>query len=517
MNYLTKRYSLPRTFLILLAISLLSYLCAIDWGLPSPKTWAADELVPHLVNIALESNFSGGWHTQYPSLHFMLIAICHAPFNLLGVGSDFTLTLVGRTISVAMAVVSLVLLYKLARRFLTSGWAIVAVSLFAFAPQTVYYAKIANLDIPYLFWLLCSLVVFWNMLETHRTREYVLFAIFTMAAICTKEQAYGFYVLLIPLFFYSRWQKVGWSQLIMARSIGLAFLVAVVSFLLFQNIFFNPDGFVNHVNLITGAKFSGYKMYHPTLAGHTSFLLLSIEQITVVMGLPAALAALFGVGLALYRKEKFCWLLLTIVSYQVFLLHVVLYAFDRFFLVDAALLALFAGYALQSISKQYVVLTRVLVVVLISFQFGRGTELNLLMLYDTRYRAEKWLASNVPTDTILGLYGNERYLPRFSQYPLRRRVTPWPNRYKKLDPQPEYLVKVHIPRKYLRKTGLALERDFLRRLKKGGLGLEKVYVAKERKLGTLFFDPRHFLGKGQYGYSNLAKVSPDIWVYKKAK
>lgn len=500
-----------RLLFSLLAVSFLSYCSAITWGLPAPITWAPDELVPHLVKAALQANFSGGWHTQYPPLHFFLITLLHYPFVVLGSDNNLTLTLVGRSLSICMAVGSLAALYLIGRRFLAPVWAVVGVALFAFTPQMVYYGKIANLDVPYLFWLLWSFVVLWRVLDKHRFGDYLLFVLLATAAVCTKEQAYGFYVLLVPLLFISRVRSPLVLHPFAGKDVVLSFIFALICFVLFQNILFHPEGFLAHFELITGSKFRGYRMMQPDLKGHWDFLLLSIELVAFVMSIPVFILGMIGSSVAVVKQTRQRWLLLAVLSYQVFLLHVILYSYDRFFLPIAAFLSLFAALGLMVMSNKLPRLGLVLAVLLVGFQFARGLELNLLMMNDTRYRAERWMDSHLSRDRVIGLFGQRRYLPRYYRYPIRKTVDASVDKFGKIFPHPECVVMLHQHLQSLPRSDPA--RRFRRLANTGRFGLQVVYSEKETDLGRVFFNPRRFLGRPMYRTSNLAKISPPVKIY----
>ena len=59
-------------------------------------------------------------------------------------------------------------------------------------------AKTANTDVPYLFWFALSMVFYLRVLDGLRTRDFAIFAALAALSVCTKDQAYGLY-LLMPL------------------------------------------------------------------------------------------------------------------------------------------------------------------------------------------------------------------------------------------------------------------------------------------------------------------------------
>ena len=65
--------------------------------------------------------------------------------------------------------------------------------LVASMPTFNYYANLANVDVPYTFWLTFSLWLYIQFVRTHHPRALYGFALTATLAICTKDQAYGFY------------------------------------------------------------------------------------------------------------------------------------------------------------------------------------------------------------------------------------------------------------------------------------------------------------------------------------
>ena len=87
------------------------------------------------------------------------------------------------------------LTYAMARENFGHRAAVFAAAILTVAMPLTYYAKIVNLDVPYVFWLSVSLLFYLRMYRTGRARDFYLFALAGVAAICTKDQAYGFFVL----------------------------------------------------------------------------------------------------------------------------------------------------------------------------------------------------------------------------------------------------------------------------------------------------------------------------------
>src|SRR5690349_1367405 len=82
----------------------------------------------------------------------------------------------GRVLSLALSLGLLVLVYRCGRE-LGDAWAgVLAAALLALCVPFAYYAKMANLDVPYLFWFALSLLFFLRALRRAQPRDFALFA-----------------------------------------------------------------------------------------------------------------------------------------------------------------------------------------------------------------------------------------------------------------------------------------------------------------------------------------------------
>ena len=258
-------------FILLLSIAL--NLTALWWGLPAHSTWAADEIQPSHVVGGLERGFSGGWHEKYPPFHYYLLTAAYSPALLLdklGVLDIRNLTgytlliVIGRLLSLAMAAGCVVLVDKCGREMLDRRAAALAALITALVTPFVYYAKTANLDVPYLFWFLASLYFYLRLRASGRAPDYLFFALTAVFAVCTKDQAAALYgpAPLLMLWATRRNDRLAgrsrtWLRTLFDRRHLLAGGAAVAAFLLIHNVLFNGSGFQSHLRLIFGSVWGG--------------------------------------------------------------------------------------------------------------------------------------------------------------------------------------------------------------------------------------------------------------------
>ena len=250
---------------LLLTLSVGLNAFGLGWGLPGRESWAPDEVVPTEVVEGMALGFSGGWYSKYPPLHYYLLAVLVAPALRSGsvrapegVGArarvltdavNTRLSAQSRGLSVLMAAGMLVAVFMAGRMLLGPTGALLAAALVAGMPPFAFYAKLANLDVPALFWWAVSLVFLLRVLRWHRTRDYLLLAATAVAAVCTKDQTYGLYVLCVPWILASRARhdgRPGWRGAFAAALrpgplLGTAF--AALLFAAIHGLWWNADGF----------------------------------------------------------------------------------------------------------------------------------------------------------------------------------------------------------------------------------------------------------------------------------
>lgn len=525
--------------LVVLAVSLAVNAWGLDWGLPSAYGWAPDELLPETVLTGASQGFSHGWYSKYPPLHHVLMFGSYTPWLLAEgwrPGTELTastyqrLFLCGRVLSLLMALGVVALVYACGLHVLARRGALFAAGLAATLLPFVYYAKLANLEVPYLFWWLLSLWYLLRVREHGRRRDLVGAAISAGLAIATKDQAYGLYVLMIPAVLAYRARRAGrhagqpawrrWWRALGDRDIQMAALAGVLTLVCAYNLPFNGSGFLAHVALITGDASRDFRMFPATLAGQYELFAQSATNLGFCLGPPAAGVCLLGLLTLVARAARrpalrapLVFLLLPAVSYYLTFIAVVLYSYDRF-LLPLALLATFFGGGLLAEAWAWPRwrggLARLATVFVFAYGLGRALSLDILMVHDARYSAETWLRTHVPADADVAGVGLLPQLPRLDG--LRWRLVP-PAVSGLVAAPPQFLVvNADLARRSRPGTGKA---SFYARLEHGELGYREAQRWRTR-WPWLLFDTERLLG-GAFGpvLSNLERVNPEIVVYRR--
>jgi 4-amino-4-deoxy-L-arabinose transferase-like glycosyltransferase len=446
---------------LILLLSLILNAIGIRYGLPSYQGWHPDEVLPRDVKEGIGRQFSHDWFRKYPPFHYYLLALAQAPFLAFGElgGVDFkdlsfysSLILVGRFLSLFMGVGLVVFVYKCGREMFDQKSSLWAASITALIVPFVYHAKTTNLDIPYLFWFMISVYFFLRLFKTHQRKYYLLFALTAVVAVCTKDQAYGLYI-LPPLFVLAhdwRFQKKAVPNLKVLPFLGsrtyiYAVLVALGTFFLVYNLAFNWQGFVHHVQVITGPTSQNYRLYPSTLSGHLHLLGRTFEQVRFSMGWPLFLVCLAGLFRALVSRPRNILglsLLTFAVPYDIFYIHVIGFSYARYYLPICIILSFFGGEFLTFALGAFPKLSRVVqaaVALIFLYSVLYAFSLDVYMVKDSRYSAENWVKQNIPKEATIGVVDWITYAQRLEGYRWFF-MMPSLEHFRKLSPKPDFII-----------------------------------------------------------------------------
>ena len=307
---------------VLILTSVLN-LVGITWGLPHYLDWAIDSVAPFRVLKSAYYRFSNGWYEIYPPVHFVILVAFNVPlmgylmltgglqdpsrffpFGFADPLSSLTsVILISRVVSALMGVAIILLVYLVVRELFDRRSALFSALIVGLNYHLLYYAHNANMDVPYLFWALLAIYSFLRILKQGAPKDYMLFALFAVLAVSTKDQAAGlFFLSPLPVLWARLAESANTSprplrvlKVILDKRHVLAVAVAVIAFILAQNLIFNFSGFIEHIQyaMSSGVQDKGVYRFPPTLVGHIQLLWEMMRQLSV--GLTPAL---FGLCLA---------------------------------------------------------------------------------------------------------------------------------------------------------------------------------------------------------------------------
>lgn len=488
----------------------------IWWGIPSKYGWAVDELNPTVILEGIETRFSGDWHQPaYPPLHYYLLAATYLPvlgLDLVDPASVEGHTLFfffGRVLSLAMGIGIVLLVYRLGRDLDGPPSGLFAALSMTLSAPFVYYAKTANLEVPFLFWFLLSYSFFLRLTVRGELRDYLGFTLSAVLAMGTKDQAFAFYILPLAAFAVMRVRREGsLVRVLSERRILYSLFAGVLAFLALHNVIFNYRGFLSHFEEILWAR-GHYGVFEATLPHQVAMLGQTLRHLGFTLGWPLFAAGVLGFGLALREdrtRPSALWSLLFGASYYSFFIVPVLSTWLRYALPLGALLSLYAGLACSRLWRRGSA-SRVLPAVAILYSLGRAISVDALLIWDTRYEAERWLEANVSSGQLVGYMGPEYYLPRLQELPSRR-LRPTETVLER--EKPDFLVV--NPDYASRFEAGSREHRLFSRLAQGRAGYALVFSLEPRESG-----PAWSLLSFEGILANMTKVSPPIDVYQRVE
>ena len=440
----------PMFWILLLAAGL--RLAGLAWGLPAADGWDDDGFAPRNFLTALALTWKPGAYFTYPPLHALLLALpslpvaawalAHAP-SLSQHDVIATITqprymtyfaVLGRLAGLAMSLGIIWTMGEMARLVAGRRAGLFAAGACALNFPLTYYGQVSNLDVPYLFWGLLSLLWCMRAVTEEAPRRFWLAALFAAAAVATKDQAYALFLLSLPLFLFlwfvtDRWPRAHAGEVI--RALLPAGLVALLLLLLTDGAITNAGGFARRIAFLTGPASRDYAEYLHGPSGWLALLSDMLGYFTRDYGLlPMALAAA-GLTLHFTRTKGTQRLagtlpLLAAISFTLCFNFAALRSDDRFLLPQGVLATFYIGIAADALAfaaqDRLRLAGRALLAVTALLALHWCVAVNAALLLDPRYDAEAWLAAHIKPGDKIETYGQNCFLPRFPRAALVTRI-----------------------------------------------------------------------------------------------
>ena len=511
--------------LLFFAVGLLAF--GVHIGAAPWRAWAPDELQPPHLLEAAQRRFANGWFNLYPPAHFYVLNLVTLPFVFLdGWGSlrlDASATqavihVVSRAVSVLMAVLTVVAAALIAEATIGRRRTAAAAAFVVSVPMFVFYAKTANVDMPYVFWVVIALLFFVRAMQTRSVRDHALLGAAVACAVATKDQAYGFWPGTALVLLWCAWRDTPVEWPLRRRAIAIAcdrrlwagLGVFAVLYMLLSGVIWNLQGARDHFELIVGGS-QPFRMFPRTVGGLLALATATLTVATAALGPVLVALAVVGLAIALVNREQYRVLLLLLVpiaSYFITFIVIVGYVYDRFLLAPAVVAALFAAVGfdagLARIRNSH--LRAMAASLVIAFALLPSIMLDWRIMNDSRRLAERWLAKLSPDPLVLGV-GRREFLPNL--HPFRHDVM--------LEVSPQGLLEQHadlivISESWLARVGanpIVLERvienaGYARVFMAGG-DADRPWLMRIADVGRRM-DPI---------YSNLEKIGPPLSIWQR--
>jgi hypothetical protein len=421
-------------------------LAGLFWGLPASDGWDDDGFVPRNFLTALALTYKQGTYFTYPPLHAFLLALLTLPgiviallqapsFHQADVIAEFTkpaymtfFAVVGRLVSLVMSLGIIWSVSEMTRLVAGRRAGLLAAAACALNFGLTYYGQVSNLDVPYLFW--AALALLWSMraVVEQRPQRFWGAALFAAAAVATKDQAYGLFLLsllalLLFWFIADHWPRT------QARKIAFTLLpaaaAAVFALLLVDGALINPSGFLRRIAFLAGPASRDYAEYSQSPAGWLALLGDMGSYFTKSYGIVAVTLAVLGVAVHATRARSSALVAgllpaFAILSFTLCFNFAALRSDDRFLLPQAVLACVYIGIAAEvlvfAVRPPWMRLAaRAGLAVTALFALNQVIAINAAFLFDPRYDAQAWMAAHIrPGDTVES-YGQNCFLPRFPE------------------------------------------------------------------------------------------------------
>ncbi len=440
----------PMFWILMLAAGL--RLAGLAWGLPAADGWDDDGFAPRNFLTALALTYKPGAYFTYPPLHALLLALpslpvagwalAHAP-SLSPHDVIATITqprymtyfaVLGRLAALAMSLGIIWTIGEMARLVAGRRAGLFAAGACALNFALTYYGQVSNLDVPYLFWGLLSLLWCMRAVVEEAPRRFWLAALFAAAAVATKDQAYALFLLSLPLFLLlwfasDRWPRAHAGQVL--KTLLPAAMVALLLLLLVDGAITNPGGFARRIAFLAGPASRDYAEYLSGPGGWLALLEDMLGYFARGYGLLPMVLAAAGLGLYFAHTKGTQRLagalpLLAAISFTLCFNFAALRSDDRFLLPQGVLACFYIGIAADTLAfaaqNHLRPAGRALLGVTALLALHWCVAVNAALLLDPRYDAEAWLAAHVKPGDTIETYGQNCFLPRFPQQALVTRI-----------------------------------------------------------------------------------------------
>jgi hypothetical protein len=248
--------------------------------------------------------------------------------------------------------------------------------------------------------------------------------------------------------------------------------------------------------------------------GQVAMLRSALRELRFSLDWPLTVVVLAAIVMTgwIPRARARLWLLLPAVSYYATFIGVISYSYDRFLLPICVLLLLIAGGSFEDAlewsrsRRQRTVFAGAAAAVAL-YGLAYGASVDRMMLGDSRYTAENWIADRIPVDAHIGAVGYRQYLPVLNPLLTRDLV------YDDFQADPPDFVVVnpeHVVR-WPPESDVRRIYDVLN----DGSKYRKVFSYKTEFVLAPLANQPEVLNRIEDGFTNLDKINPEIQVFQR--
>jgi hypothetical protein len=412
------------------------------WGMPSEFPSEIDTIVP-MGPIRFFMNFAAA-HDQlaYPALHYLVLgvvyAVCFAIFKVTGmlgmpvsaypfglhdpVAAMTTLIVASRTVSAVMAAGICALLFRTIRKMTDRFTALLITLSLMSSAVFVYYARVANLDIPECFWWALSYTLFLRgvyRVAVPERRSLLLSGICGGLAVATKDQAVMFIIPQCLLLLYDG----GTTPVASRRRKFLAYGSIIMGSYGVAAILPQPARWANHISFILTHQ-GGFRSFGYSVHGQAGLLAATLRCMVTTASPLIALTGAAGTVLLIVRRKwaQAVSFIAPVLFFYGALIVPVGFVYERFTL-NAAMIAMVPAAMVifkirqHSSGKAHFPLFAAAACMLIALEFYAGyLPLTIAMAGGAKTRLTAVLARTVPAGSRILLHASYFSLPNGSSF-----------------------------------------------------------------------------------------------------
>ncbi len=421
-----KQHSLLLLLMPSIIIALILYTYGLTWGLPDEQHLHPSFHPDETASLDSSLGILLSQRTLYPSatalgngsMQFYVVAIVYQIIhgsNLRAILKSITpatlsnLYLLGRIVTIIMAIGANVVLFFIAYKILGKFYALMTTLLFATIPATVVSAHYFRPEVPATLWILLSFLMSVSVLRSPKVKYYILAGIFAGFATSTKYNSIIIFLPLICAHLIIRYKLTKSMALkeYLNRDIVFAVLCGIGAFIISSPgtiIYWNEfcQRMAKQWSYQTGAALMESMERGPGWLGYLIYIL------PYSLGWPLLILSLLGVVYALWRREKYDILLLSWVLPYYLLLGSSNWWVVRYTVPLAPFLATFSGRMLTDLYLKmtgiFKYFTSIVGIIIIFFTLMYSLGLDRIMAApDPRIQAYDWINNNIVLGKAVGL------------------------------------------------------------------------------------------------------------------
>lgn len=403
--------------IVITAVAAVYRFWALSWGLPNAlhqATYHPDEIFQVSAMLKLNPfafSFDPGFY-NYPSGYMSIGSIVLRLAQAYGVAfsSAAQVYLIARVVTAVMGVASIPIIYVAASRLFGKRAGYLSASVMAIIPLHIMHSHFATVDVPTTFWVALALVGSALILSGKGTMRYVFAGLMIGFAVSTK---YNAALLVIPTLVahFTSEGKERFRGRLTDRRLWMLLGCVILGFIIgTPGVLVQPAAYLQGFMAEAAHVKSGHGLVF--VGKGPGWLDVLSNSLGYGMGVVMLLMSLLGFSLAVVRRKREDWILLSFVVPYFLMISLLEVRFARYAMPLLPVLAIMVGRMMDEVAgvlrEQKVVVLRAVwgAVCVAVFAYTGIYSAGLDKLFsadDPRTQAADWFNNNAPTDSSVAM------------------------------------------------------------------------------------------------------------------